>query len=209
VNEEILQQLRLKVEGRCHGKYGYTVLVTDIVKYGKGRIHEDTGDAEFPVEYNALVFRPFRAEVLSAEVVEVNSQGFFVQAGPCQIFVSSQCMPDDMKYANDSGVHKYTTDDDEISLENGATVRVKVLGIRHAKDSMVSCHVGQWEKAGRSEEARGGGGRGTTWRSVDDCIFVLMWHVTNLGMNACLSVSVSLSLQTIVGTIKEDYLGVI
>lgn len=72
LKDKILAELRRKVEGQCSGKYGYTILVTHLKSYGKGCLDVDTGWAHFPVKYLALVFRPFRNEVLPAEVFAVN-----------------------------------------------------------------------------------------------------------------------------------------
>ena len=68
----ILSELRRKVEGSCSGTYGYTILVTHLKSYGRGVLNVDTGWAHFPVKYLSLAFRPFRNEVLPAEVFAVN-----------------------------------------------------------------------------------------------------------------------------------------
>ena len=69
----LLSQLRAKVEGKCTGRYGYTILVTMMREVGAGVLDPDTGYAHFPVSYLALVFRPFKNEVLVAKVTTVNN----------------------------------------------------------------------------------------------------------------------------------------
>lgn len=112
IRDAIEQELRAKVEGKCSGRYGYTVVITQVIDHGKGLLL-DTGLANFTVSFRCLVFRPFKNEVLSAQVTSVAAvrttsaafeptlhvlhirqslplfqNGFFAQAGPCHIFVS-------------------------------------------------------------------------------------------------------------------------
>ena len=39
----------------------------------------------FPIRYMAVVFRPFKGEVLDAIVTTVNKMGFFAEVGPLQV----------------------------------------------------------------------------------------------------------------------------
>ena len=39
----------------------------------------------FPIKYSAVVFRPFKGEVLDAIVTTVNKMGFFAEVGPLQV----------------------------------------------------------------------------------------------------------------------------
>lgn len=39
VEKEILEQLKLKVEGKCSGRFGYTIVVTNMQEIGKGELH--------------------------------------------------------------------------------------------------------------------------------------------------------------------------
>ena len=39
----------------------------------------------FPIRYMAVVFRPFKGEVLDAVVTTVNKMGFFAEVGPLQV----------------------------------------------------------------------------------------------------------------------------
>jgi hypothetical protein len=54
----------------------------------QGKLKEGTGWAEFKLQYDAIVFRPFKGEVLECVVKEVNKFGFFAECGPQQVFVS-------------------------------------------------------------------------------------------------------------------------
>ena len=62
----------LQVEGSCSGKYGYIVAVMDLKHVSQGTIREGSGYATFHVKFQALLYRPFRNEVLQATVDVVN-----------------------------------------------------------------------------------------------------------------------------------------
>lgn len=48
-----------------------------------------TGQAQFKVEYNAIVFKPFKNEVVDGVVNNVSKMGIFLDVGPLSVFVSS------------------------------------------------------------------------------------------------------------------------
>jgi DNA-directed RNA polymerase II subunit RPB7 len=89
MDEILLQRLHAEVESTCTGRYGYIVCVTTVDSVSKGRIIEGTGMATFVVKYRAIVFRPFKGEVVDAIVTQVNQMGFFAEVGPLQVFVSN------------------------------------------------------------------------------------------------------------------------
>lgn len=78
------------VEGTCTGQFGYIICVMDGMKIdiGKGRIIPGDGSAEFEVKYSAIVWRPFKGEVVDGVVTKVNNLGFFVDVGPLSVFIS-------------------------------------------------------------------------------------------------------------------------
>lgn len=47
------------------------ITVTEIEEIGKGKIDDIYGMARFPVKYRAIVFRPFKNEVMDAVVESV------------------------------------------------------------------------------------------------------------------------------------------
>ena len=82
--------LRRQVEGSCSGRLGYIIAVTqdnldqpegaDEDEGMRGRIKED-GQAVFRLRYQAIVYRPFRGEVVDGLVASVNkvrSYCFFI-----------------------------------------------------------------------------------------------------------------------------------
>jgi DNA-directed RNA polymerase II subunit RPB7 len=41
------------------------------------------------VKFKALVFRPFRGEVLDGEVIHIDDNGFMIESGPFKSFIST------------------------------------------------------------------------------------------------------------------------
>lgn len=78
------------VEGTCTGQFGYIICVMDSVNIdmGKGRIIPNDGSAEFEVKYTAIVWRPFKGEVVDGIVSNVQQLGVFVDVGPLTVFIS-------------------------------------------------------------------------------------------------------------------------
>mmetsp|Transcript_12090 Transcript_12090/g.15107 ORF Transcript_12090/g.15107 Transcript_12090/m.15107 type:complete len:183 (-) Transcript_12090:156-704(-) len=146
LHEKILTQLRQKVEGKASGHFGYTILVTKLKDIGSGILNEDTGNAHFKITYFSLVFRPFKGEILPGEVKSISKQGFFAQAGPLEIFVSKQLMPDEYQYETTTGAPTFLLPDDDDDNDNndyeeqrlqvGTMVRIKIVGLRFAADDI-------------------------------------------------------------------------
>lgn len=70
--DTVKQKLYTEVEGNCTGKYGFVVAVTTIDNIGAGIIQPGQGFVVYPVKYKAIVFRPFKGEVLDGIVTQVN-----------------------------------------------------------------------------------------------------------------------------------------
>lgn len=54
-----------------------------------GRIQDTSGDVIYKVSFKALIFKPFRNEVLDGMVSEVSDNGFMIESGPLKSFVST------------------------------------------------------------------------------------------------------------------------
>ena len=70
--DTVKQKLFTEVEGTCTGKYGFVIAVTTIDNIGAGLIQPGQGFVVYPVKYKAIVFRPFKHEVLDAVVTQVH-----------------------------------------------------------------------------------------------------------------------------------------
>ena len=66
------ERLYADVEGTCTGSDGYIVAVIGISAIGHGTIEPGSGQATFEVSYSAIVYRPFKGEVLDGSVVSVS-----------------------------------------------------------------------------------------------------------------------------------------
>ena len=60
------------VEGTCSGQFGYIIAVVSILDIGKGMVLPGSGQAEFITRYRAIVFKPFKGEVVDGVVNNVN-----------------------------------------------------------------------------------------------------------------------------------------
>ena len=65
-------KLYADVEGTCSGQYGYIIAVVSILDIGRGMVLSGTGQAEFVTRYRAIVFKPFKGEVVDGVVNNVN-----------------------------------------------------------------------------------------------------------------------------------------
>ena len=64
---------------RFSGKHGFIIAVTTIDNIGAGMIQHGRGFVVYPVKYKAIVFRPFKNEVLDAVVKQVREAAVLVQ----------------------------------------------------------------------------------------------------------------------------------
>ncbi|KAJ1796646.1 DNA-directed RNA polymerase II subunit [Coemansia sp. RSA 2399] len=128
MREFVTQRLYEDVKDSCSGRYGYIVAVVAILEIRMGKILPGLGLAEFEVKYSAILFRPFRNEVMDAVVSKVNRMGFFAMAGPLEIFVSTQLIPADMKFNQHSNPPSYHSEEQKIEV--GTLVRAKISGVR-------------------------------------------------------------------------------
>ncbi|ODQ66675.1 DNA-directed RNA polymerase II 19 kda polypeptide [Nadsonia fulvescens var. elongata DSM 6958] len=123
-------KLLADVEGTCTGQFGYIVCVLDgmNIDVGKGRVIPSNGSAEFEVKYRAVVWRPFKGEVVDAIVTNVNKMGYFADVGPLSVFVSSHLIPSDMSFNPTANPPAFVSDDQ--TIEKGSRVRLKIVGVR-------------------------------------------------------------------------------
>ncbi|KAI8390983.1 RNA polymerase Rpb7 [Radiomyces spectabilis] len=125
---QLQDKLYADVQGTCSGRFGYIITVVSVLSTSKGKILPGSGLAEFKIKYQAIVFKPYKGEVLDAVVTTVNKMGFFADAGPLQIFVSNHLIPNDMRYDPSGNPPYYSSDDQMITKD--VQVRIKLVGTR-------------------------------------------------------------------------------
>ena len=72
MHAQLKDKLYADVEGTCSGRFGYIITVVSLLNISKGKILPGVGLAEFKVKYQAIVFKPYKGEVLDAVVTTVN-----------------------------------------------------------------------------------------------------------------------------------------
>jgi len=125
----VKQKLFSEVEGTCTGKYGFVIAVTTIDNIGAGMILPSRGFVNYPVKYKAIVFRPFKGEVLDAVVTQVNKVGLFTEIGPLSCFISKHSIPADMEF-HASTPACYKSKDENVVIQEEDEIRLKIVGIR-------------------------------------------------------------------------------
>lgn len=65
-------KLYADVEGTCSGSFGYIIAVVSVLDIGKGMVLSGSGQAEFITRYRAIVFKPFKGQVVDGVVNNVN-----------------------------------------------------------------------------------------------------------------------------------------
>ena len=128
--ETVKQKLFTEVEGTCTGKYGFVIAVTHIDNIGAGLIQPGQGFVVYPVKYKAIVFRPFKHEVLDAVVTQVNKVGLFTEIGPLSCFISRHSIPADMAFDPNSNPPCYKTAEEDMVIQQDDDIRVKIVGTR-------------------------------------------------------------------------------
>ncbi|KAI8838019.1 hypothetical protein CcCBS67573_g01080 [Chytriomyces confervae] len=127
------QRLYQEVEGTCSGLFGYIIAVIEIVDTGKGVLQTATGHAEFNVRYKAIVFKPFKGQVVEGLVTTVNRMGFFADVGPLQVFVSAHLIPEYLRFDPNANPPAYAGENQDMQLltiEKGVALKIRILGTR-------------------------------------------------------------------------------
>lgn len=128
--EIVQQKLFDEVEGSCSGKYGFILTVTTIDHIGNGYIEHNTGFVTYPINYQAIVFRPFKGEVLDATVTQLNKVGIFAEIGPLSCFVSKHSIPVDMVFDPHGDPACYRSNEGDVTIATLDQIRLKIVGLR-------------------------------------------------------------------------------
>jgi DNA-directed RNA polymerase II subunit RPB7 len=140
IAQHITEQLRLQVEGKCTGRFGWTIAVANVEDLSRGLLDQESGYAHYDVKYNALVFNPFVNEVLPAVVTSITAQGIFVNAGPCEMMIFQTYIPETYQYYDPPDgmpcyIARYENEPDS-RIEVDTSIRVRVVTIKRAADKI-------------------------------------------------------------------------
>merc|ERR1712131_290051 len=94
---------------------------------GDGEILSGRGFCRFPIKYKAIVFRPFKGEVVDGVVTQVNKVGLMVDVGPMGCFISRHSIPSDMEFDPDSNPPCYKTKDEDSVIQQDDEIRLKIV----------------------------------------------------------------------------------
>lgn len=129
LHDILTRRLVLEVEGTFEGRYGFIVAVLHVQEdFPPGELEDGTGFAVFPVQYQAVVFRPFKGEVMDTVVSRLTKFGFFAEAGPLTIFVSHHLLPAGFSFNSDQEIWFSHDGVDVIKLESN--VRLRIIGLK-------------------------------------------------------------------------------
>nr|XP_028566354.1 DNA-directed RNA polymerase II subunit RPB7 isoform X1 [Podarcis muralis] len=120
----------------CFTMYGFVIAVTTIDNIGAGVIQPGRGFVLYPVKYKAIVFRPFKGEVVDAVVTQVNKVGLFTEIGPMSCFISRHSIPSEMEFDPNSNPPCYKTVDEDIVIQQDDEIRLKIVGTRVDKNDI-------------------------------------------------------------------------
>jgi hypothetical protein len=85
--DSIRELLYKKKEGTNTGTM-MIVRIIGILEISEPKVMPGTGMAMYTISYRAVVWQPFRGEVVDGEVSQVVANGFFVDVGALSVFVS-------------------------------------------------------------------------------------------------------------------------
>lgn len=129
LHEMLTQRLILEVEGTFAGRYGFVIAVLHVNKpIPTAELDDTTGHAVFPLRYKAIVFRPFKGEVLDSVVTRLLPYGFFAESGPLNVFVTNKLMPEAMAF--DPNAQMWRSDDGTEIIKQGTAVRLRIIGLK-------------------------------------------------------------------------------
>lgn len=90
-NADSLHAVQAELYQKKEGTNTGTMMIIRIIRIldvSEPKIMPGTGMAMYTISYQAVVWQPFRGEVVDGEVSQVVSNGFFIDVGALGVFVS-------------------------------------------------------------------------------------------------------------------------
>lgn len=108
----VQRELIKKMEGSCTS-CGYIISVLRINKISQGKILLN-GSISFVTNYEALVIKPEKGEIIDAKIISTSKLGFFAGVGPLSIFISNYQIPQNILQ----------------NLGQDVIIRLKIIGMK-------------------------------------------------------------------------------
>lgn len=154
IRQHIHRELLLKEEGSNTGKYS-VICILDTFEITDGHVMPGSGYAEYIVHYRAIVWKPFRGEVVDGIVTSVLPSGFFVDVGALQCFVARPSIPSDIKFDANATPPQWTDNADQV-IQTDTQVRIKIKGLRTEVDKMFAVGTMKEDYLGPLQQGAGG-----------------------------------------------------
>ncbi|KAF2859138.1 hypothetical protein K470DRAFT_282854 [Piedraia hortae CBS 480.64] len=132
--EVVLNKLYEDREGQHIGNM-LIIAIIDVLEISEPKIMPGSGLAQYDISYRAIVYRPFRGEVVDAVVTNVLHTGFFASAGGLTIFVSKSLIPENLKFTVEGATPCFSDNEDQV-VEQNSQVRLRIIGIRSEPSKM-------------------------------------------------------------------------
>ena len=161
--DSIRELLYKKKEGTNTGTM-MIVRIISIQEISEPKVMPGTGMAMYTISYRAVVWQPFRGEVVDGEVSQVVPNGFFVDVGALGVFISKavsgsgiflwvgeggvyqwnwrltgllylQMIPSSLKYSMEGATPSFADNEGQV-VEAGSQVRLRIKGIRSELNQM-------------------------------------------------------------------------
>eukprot|EP00658_Telonema_sp_P-2_P017123 TRINITY_DN1662_c0_g1_i1.p1 TRINITY_DN1662_c0_g1~~TRINITY_DN1662_c0_g1_i1.p1 ORF type:complete len:198 (+),score=51.67 TRINITY_DN1662_c0_g1_i1:99-692(+) len=128
--DKIVKELIAQKEGSFMGENGFVVAVIHVNDISAGKVRDGIAAVSFTIEYEALVFRPMKNEVVYGVVKDVQQHGFFVTVGPLKVFVSEKNTPPEYELDTSATPQCFvSTHDPSARIGEGSEVRIKLVGL--------------------------------------------------------------------------------
>jgi len=145
----LLKVLMNEVVGNFDKRYGHVIAITELLDKQPGLIQSGTGLAVFAVTFSCVVMRPFKDEVLEAEVLNCSRMGMYLEVGALTVLVARPQIPSEFTFEEgeircwrrmsgedkgdkEEGDEDEDDEDDEENetIQQGSKVRVKLIGVQ-------------------------------------------------------------------------------
>lgn len=135
MQKRLRKQLEDDVEGTCDVNHGFIVAIHGQPAFQIGRIFPGRPEVTFPVTYQALVFKPYKNEVVLGFVTKVNKLGFFAQVGPLKVYVSAYEIPEDLEYDQEQGTFRSERGE---TIDKETELRIMITGVSPIPDDFLA-----------------------------------------------------------------------